>query len=80
MTWEITIGIFTLIGAFSAVMQVVMKVNKTLVGLDDSGKQLKKFMEKQARKNEDFIKKLAQHELRLSRLESSEKESNNGKA
>ena len=80
MTWEIAVGIFTLVGAFSAVMQVVMKVNKTLVGLDDSVKQLKKFMEKQARKNEDFVKKLAQHELRLSRLEGTGGDSANGKA
>jgi septal ring factor EnvC (AmiA/AmiB activator) len=80
MTWEIAVGIFTLVGAFSAVMQVVMKVNKTLVGLDDSVKQLKKFMERQAKKNEDFLKKLAQHELRLSRLEESGKESTNGKS
>lgn len=79
MTWEIAIGIFTLVGAFSAVMQVVMKINKTLVELDDSVKQLKKFMERQAKKNEDFVKKLAQHELRLSRLEDVEKEKNNGK-
>lgn len=80
MTWEIAVGIFTLVGAFSAVMQVVMKVNRTLVGLDDSVKQLKKFMEKQARKNEDFVKKLAQHELRLSRLEGTGGDSVNGKA
>lgn len=80
MTWEIAVGIFTIVGAFSAVMQVVMKVNRTLVGLDDSVKQLKKFMEKQARKNEDFVKKLAQHELRLSRLEGTGGDSVNGKA
>ena len=80
MTWEIAVGMFTIVGAFSAVMQVCMKVNKTLVCLDDSVKQLKKFMEKQARKNEDFVKKLAQHELRLSRLEDSAKETDNERA
>ena len=80
MTWEIAVGFFTIVGAFSAVMQVVMKVNRTLICLDDSVRQLKKFMEKQAKKNEDFVKKLAQHELRLCRLECSEKEDGNGQA
>ena len=41
MTWEIAVGIFTIVGAFSAVMQTVLKVNKTLIGLDESVKQLK---------------------------------------
>ena len=59
MTWEIAVGFFTIVGAFSAVMQVVMKINRPLICLDDSVRQLKKFMEKQAKKNEDFVKKLA---------------------
>ena len=80
MTWEIAVGFFTIVGAFSAVMQVVIKVNRTLVCLDDSVKQLKKFMEKQSKKNEDFGKKLAQYEIRLLRLEDSEKEARDGKA
>ena len=80
MTWEIAVGIFTIVGAFSAVMQTVLKVNKTLIGLDESVKQLKKFMERQSKKNEDFGKRLAQHEIRLMRLEDVEKEVSNGKS
>ena len=80
MTWEIAVGMFTIVGAFSAVMQTVLKVNKTLIGLDESVKQLKKFMERQSKKNEDFGKKLAQHEIRLLRLEDMGKEGSNGKA
>lgn len=80
MTWEIAVGIFTIVGAFSAVMQTVLKVNKTLIGLDESVKQLKKFMERQSKKNEDFGKRLAQHEIRLMRLEDVGKEVSNGKS
>ena len=80
MTWEIAVGIFTIVGAFSAVMQTVLKVNKTLIGLDESVKQLKKFMERQSKKNEDFGKRLAQHEIRLMRLEDVGKEASNGKS
>ena len=69
MTWEIAVGIFTIVGAFSAVMQVVMKVNKTLVCLDDSVRQLTRFMEKQSEKNHGFGKLLSEHEIRLIRLE-----------
>lgn len=80
MTWEIAVGFCSIIGTFSAVMQVVIKINKTLMGLDDSVKQLKKFMEKQSRKNEDFGKILSQHEIRLMRLEDLAGEVSNGKA
>ena len=80
MTWEIAVGIFTIVGAFSAVMQTVLKVNKTLIGLDESVRQLKKFMERQSKKNEDFGKRLAQHEIRLMRLEDVGKEGSNGKS
>lgn len=74
MTWEIAVGFFTIISAFAAAIRVVMKVDKTLICLDESVRQLKKFIEKQSKKNEDFGKILSQHEIRLTLLEESRKE------
>ena len=34
MTWEIAVGIFALIAAFIPILNVVVKVNKTLCSLD----------------------------------------------
>ena len=74
MTWEIAVGFCTILSSLIAAMSVVVKVNRTLTMLDDSVRQLTRFMEKQSEKNHDFGKLLSEHEIRLIRLESGGKD------
>ena len=74
MTWEIAVGFFTILSSLIAAMGVVVKVNRTLTMLDDSVRQLTRFMEKQSDKNHDFGRLLSEHEIRLIRLESGGKD------
>lgn len=69
MTWEITVGLFTLISAFIAVMNIVVKVNRTLTALESAVKQLTEYVEKQSKKNNNFYKQLSDHETRIAILE-----------
>ena len=69
MTWEIAVGFFTIVTSFLAAMSAVVKVNRTLTMLDDSVRQLTRFMERQSEKNHGFGKLLSEHEIRLIRLE-----------
>lgn len=69
MSWEITVGIITLLGAFISVMSVVVKVNGTLTRLDETVRQLREFIEDQDRRNDSFVKTLASHETRITVLE-----------
>lgn len=75
MTWEITVGLFTLISAFIAVMNIVVKVNRTLTALESAVKQLTEHMEKQSQKNNNFYRQLSDHETRISILEEKNHES-----
>ena len=75
MTWEITVGLFTLISAFIAVMNIVVKVNRTLTALESAVKRLTEYMEKQSTKNNNFYKQLSDHETRISILEEKNHES-----
>lgn len=74
MTWEITVGIITLVGGFISVMSVVMKINGTMTRLEEAVRQLRDFMEDQDRRNERFVNTLASHETRLALLEKKTKE------
>ena len=74
MTWEIAVGFCTILTSLIAAMGVVVKVNRTLTMLDDSVRQLTRFMEKQSEKNHGFGKLLSEHEIRLIRLESAGKD------
>ncbi|MGM9631987.1 MAG: hypothetical protein ACI3XL_02715 [Eubacteriales bacterium] len=69
MTWEIAVGMFGIISAFIAVMNVVVKVNSTLAKLESAVIQLKEFMEKQSEKNSRFYTELAEHSKRIAVLE-----------
>ena len=46
MTWEIMSGLIVLSGAFISVMNVVIRVNRTLVSLEKTVQSLKEYMEK----------------------------------
>ena len=69
MTWEIAVGIFGIISAFIAVMNVVVKINTTLSKLEVAVVQLKECMENQSDKNTHFYTELAEHEKRICVLE-----------
>ena len=69
MTWEIAVGLFTLIGAFATVSNVVLRVNRSLVSLEAAVNHLRTFMERQETRNDLFSARLEDHDLRLARLE-----------
>ena len=69
MTWEIVLGIFALVSAFIAVLNIVVRVNRTLCSLEIVVKQIKECIEKQSEKNGVFFSRLSEHDIRLNRLE-----------
>lgn len=69
MTWEIAVGMFGIITAFIAVMNIVVKINTTLSKLESAVIQLKECMERQSDKNAHFYTELSEHEKRLVVLE-----------
>lgn len=70
MTWEIAVGLFGIISAFIAVMNVVVRVNSTLSKLETAVIRLKECMERQSDKNAHFYTELSDHERRIIMLES----------
>lgn len=72
MTWEIAVGLFTILSAFCGVMSVVVKVNKTLTTLDISVNRLNASMKEQSAKTEKIFKRLEQYGYRLGALERAE--------
>lgn len=69
MTWEIAVGLFTIVSAFCGVMSVVVKVNKTLTTLDISVNRLNESMKEQSAKNDRIFDRLEQCDRRLVALE-----------
>jgi len=69
MTWEIAVGIFALIAAFIPILNVVVKVNKTLCSLEIVVKQIQECIEEQSAKNGIFYTRLSEHEIRLTKIE-----------
>lgn len=69
MTWEIALGFFSLVSAFTAVMKIVVKVNRTLTSLEAAVNRLNEHIGGQTVKNEKIFEKLGKHEIRLIRLE-----------
>lgn len=69
MTWEIALGIFSMISAFVAVFNIVVRVNKTLCSLEVVVKQVKECLERQSEKNGLFFNRLSEHDIRLTRIE-----------
>ena len=66
---SIITGPATLITAFIAVFNIVIKVNRTLCSLEIAVKQLKECIEKQSDKNSDFYSSISDHEVRISNIE-----------
>ena len=69
MTWEIVLGLFTLLSAFLAVFNIVVKVNRTLCSLEISVNRLNEFLEKQTDMNEKFLGTLTEHGVKIARIE-----------
>ena len=74
MTWEIFAGLATAITAFFPILSVVLKLNRSLVSLEAAVKQLHEYMEKQSGRNHGFSERLMDHERRLVRLETEERQ------
>lgn len=69
MTWEIMSGLIVLFGAFLSVMNVVVKVNRTMVSLEKTVQSLKEYMEKQEKRNEHFYSVLNILDKRVTLIE-----------
>ena len=72
MSWEIVTGFTVLLGAVISIMNVVVKVNRTLTSLEETVRQLKRYMERQGSKNERFFKELNTLDKRVTLLEGRE--------
>jgi hypothetical protein len=70
MTWDIVAGLCTLSAALLPILSVVLKLNRSLVALEEAVKQLRASMDKQSERNHGFSDRLLDHERRLVRLES----------
>ncbi len=69
VTWEILVGLAGILTPFLSVMSVVVKVNRSLVSLENAVKQMTLTLEKQHKKNGSFALQLSDHEKRLLLLE-----------
>ena len=70
MTIEIIAGVAAILTVLLSVMGIVSKVGRALASLEEAVKQLKKFMESQAKKNSGFLKQIVEQERRIALLES----------
>lgn len=78
MTWEILMGLLSLITALVAITGVVIKVNSSIVQLTDAVKELRSFMEKQERKNSKIYDHLNNLDTRVTVIERSLEREENG--
>ena len=69
MTWEIILGLITIFGALISLMTLVVRVNRTLVSLEEAVKQLRDFMARQTGTNDEFSRSLHECDKRISSLE-----------
>ena len=70
MTWEILSGLMTLSGALIAVINLAIRLNRTLTTLEAAVRRLDESVHSQSEKNRVFYEKIGDHETRLSLLES----------
>ena len=73
MTWEIVSGFTVLLGAVISIMNVVVRVNRSLISLEETVRRLTEYIEKQDAKNEHFYSKLNTLDKRVTLLESGSK-------
>ena len=73
MSWEVISELIALPAAYVtasiAILNIIIKVNRTLCSLEIAVKQLKECIEKQSDKNSDFYEAISDHEVRISNIE-----------
>ena len=69
MTWEIVSGFTVLLGAVISIMNIVVKVNRSLISLEETVRRLTDYIEKQDSRNEHFYRKLNILDKRVTLLE-----------
>ena len=69
MTWEIVVGLISLIGCFIAVMNVVVRVNRSLTTLEAAVSRLDELVREQTAKTQKFTDRIGDHETRIVLLE-----------
>ena len=69
MTWEIVTGLIVLTGGFISVMNVVIKVNRTLITLEEAVRNLREYIEMQDKRNEHFFDSLNNLDKRVAIVE-----------
>jgi|GEM_PF-1122774 len=69
MSWELISGFCVLLGAVISIMNVVVKVNRSLISLEETVRQLKSYMEKQDKRNGHFYSELNILDKRVTLLE-----------
>ncbi len=74
MTWEIMTGLMTLCGSLIAVLNIAIRLNRTLTSLEETVRRLDGSVHEQSEKNRNFYEKIGEHEVRLSLLESDSSE------
>ncbi len=73
MTWEIISGFTVLIGAVISVMNIVVKVNRTLINLEAAVRSLTGYMKAQEKRNGHFYGRLNILDKRITLLENTRK-------
>lgn len=69
MTWEIISGFAVLLGAVISIMNIVVRVNRSLISLEETVRSLKIYMEKQDKRNGHFYSELNILDKRVTLLE-----------
>ena len=69
MTWEIVVGIFTMIGAFVSVVSAAVKINRAIVLLEAAVNELKQHTKAQDEQNLRTSEKLERLDRRVLHLE-----------
>lgn len=69
MNIEIFAGAAALLTALVSVIGIVSKVGRALASLEEAVKQLKQFMENQAKKNSGFLRQIVEQERRIALVE-----------
>lgn len=70
MSLEMIAAITALVTASLSVAGIVSKVGRAITSLEEAVKQLKQFMESQAKKNSGFLKQIVEQERRIALIES----------
>ena len=73
MTWEIISGFAVLLGAVISIMNIVVRVNRSLISLEETVRRLTDYIEKQDARNEHFYSKLNILDKRVTLLENGAK-------